>query len=68
MVKAQREAVRQVRSAIVGVSETVKIMSFMSKDGHIDPDLFELFLKSGANLEYANSYQMIHADRQLELF
>jgi HD-GYP domain-containing protein (c-di-GMP phosphodiesterase class II) len=38
------------------LSEAVKIMSFMSKDGHIDPDLFELFLKSGAYLEYANRY------------
>jgi len=38
------------------LSEAVKIMVFMSKDGHIDPDLFELFLKSGAYLEYANRF------------
>ena len=38
------------------LSEAVKIMAFMSKDGHIDPDLFELFLKSGAYLEYANRF------------
>lgn len=38
------------------LSEAVKIMVFMSKDGHIDPDLFELFLKSGAYLEYAHRF------------
>ena len=38
------------------LSEAVKVMVFMSKDGHIDPDLFELFLKSGAYLEYAHRF------------
>ena len=28
-------------------------MSFMRKDQHIDPDLFDLFLTSGVYLEYA---------------
>jgi hypothetical protein len=29
------------------LSEAIKIMSFMKKDKHIDPDLFDLFLRSG---------------------
>ena len=31
-------------------------MGFMNKDQHIDPDLFELFLKSGAYKKYAEQY------------
>ncbi|MBF0393156.1 MAG: GAF domain-containing protein, partial [Alphaproteobacteria bacterium] len=38
------------------LSETVKIMSFMKKDQHIDPDLFELFLTSGVYNDYAKRY------------
>ena len=38
------------------LSESIKIMSFMVKDGHIDADLFKLFLTSGNHLEYANKY------------
>jgi len=38
------------------LSESIRIMSFMRKDGHICPDLFELFLRSGAYLEYARTY------------
>ena len=38
------------------LSESVKIMSFMRKDGHIDADLFELFLSSGIYQEYAEKF------------
>ncbi len=38
------------------ITESLKIMSFMVKDNHIDPDLFELFLRSGVWLEYAKQY------------
>ena len=38
------------------VSESLKIMSFMVKDAHIDPDLFALFLKSGVWKAYADQY------------
>ena len=31
-------------------------MSFMKKDQHIDPDLFDLFLQSGVYLEYAKKF------------
>src|SRR3546814_14056368 len=29
------------------LSEALKIMSFMNKENHIDPDLFELFMRAG---------------------
>ena len=35
------------------LSQTLKIMSFMVKDEHIDSELFNLFLKSGIYLKYA---------------
>ncbi len=35
------------------LSESIKIMRFMVKDKHIDPDLFKLFLESGVYKEYA---------------
>lgn len=38
------------------LSECVKIMSFMKKDGHIDGDLFELFLTSGVYRHYAETF------------
>jgi len=38
------------------LSEAVKIMSFMKKDRHIDPDLFEIFLESGVYLDYARRF------------
>jgi len=38
------------------LSESLRIMKFMVKDQHIDADLFELFLRSGVWLEYAQKY------------
>ncbi|MBC8337620.1 MAG: GAF domain-containing protein, partial [Alphaproteobacteria bacterium] len=38
------------------LSDSVKIMSFMKKDAHIDDDLFELFLTSGIYKEYAEKF------------
>ena len=38
------------------LSEAIKIMGFMKKDQHIDAELFELFLSSGAYLEYAHKF------------
>ena len=38
------------------LSETLSIMSKMVKDGHMDPDLFHLFVTSGAYLDYARQY------------
>ena len=35
------------------LSEALKIMSFMVKDGHIDPDLFDLFIRERIHMEYA---------------
>lgn len=38
------------------LSESLKIMGFMCKDGHIDPELFELFLERGIYQRYADDY------------
>ena len=38
------------------LSESIKIMSFMKKDEHIDAEIFKLFLRSGIYLEYAKRY------------
>ena len=38
------------------LSASIKIMSFMVKDQHIDGDLFKLFLKSGAYKVYADKF------------
>lgn len=43
------------------LSESLKIMSFMCREDHIDPDLFSLFLHSGVYQEYAEKY----IDREL---
>ncbi|TDM08876.1 MAG: hypothetical protein C4K60_05770 [Ideonella sp. MAG2] len=34
----------------------VSILSFMKRDGHIDPDVFELFLRSGVYRLYAAQF------------
>jgi HD-GYP domain-containing protein (c-di-GMP phosphodiesterase class II) len=38
------------------LSEALKIMAVMRRDQHIDPELFELFLRSGVYLEYARRH------------
>lgn len=38
------------------LSESVRILSVMRKDAHIDPDLFELFLRSGVWHKYAERF------------
>ena len=38
------------------LSESIRIMSFMVKDNHIDPDIFRLFLESGVYREYADKF------------
>ena len=38
------------------LSESIKIMRFMVKDNHIDPELFRLFLESGVYREYAKQF------------
>ena len=35
------------------LSEAIRILSFMRNDGHIDPELFDLFLTSGVYEKYA---------------
>jgi HD-GYP domain-containing protein (c-di-GMP phosphodiesterase class II) len=38
------------------LSETIRIMYNMKKTAHIDPDLFDLFLKSGVYKKYAELF------------
>jgi len=38
------------------LSESLKILWFMKKDKHVDPDLFELLLTSGAYMDYAEQF------------
>jgi HD-GYP domain-containing protein (c-di-GMP phosphodiesterase class II) len=38
------------------LSESIKIMGFMVKDKHIDPELFKLFLQTGVYKEYATKH------------
>ena len=43
------------------ISASLKIMGFMKKEGHIDPDLFDLFLRDGVYMQYAEQY--LHPDQ-----
>jgi HD-GYP domain-containing protein (c-di-GMP phosphodiesterase class II) len=38
------------------ISECLKIMGFMCKDDHIDPDLFDIFVKEKVYEEYAKEF------------
>ncbi len=38
------------------LSEVLKIMREMKNSGHLDPDLYELFIKSGVYMDYAKEY------------
>jgi HD-GYP domain-containing protein (c-di-GMP phosphodiesterase class II) len=38
------------------LSEALKIMYMMKKESHIDPDLFDLFVRSRIYMEYAQTY------------
>ncbi len=38
------------------LSESIRILSFMKKDRHVDEDLFDLFLTSGIYKDYAERY------------
>jgi HD domain len=38
------------------LSETLRIMGFMKRDNHLDPELFNLFVTSGVYRDYAKKY------------
>jgi HD-GYP domain-containing protein (c-di-GMP phosphodiesterase class II) len=38
------------------LSEAIKIMAFMKKDNHLDPDLLDLFLRQGVWKRYAEQF------------
>ena len=43
------------------LSESLKILSFMRNDKHIDADLFALFLSSGVYQKYAEKF--LHSEQ-----
>ena len=49
------------------LSESIKIMSFMVKDKHIDADLFKLFLESGVYIKYAKKYLKIEQIDEIDI-
>ena len=49
------------------LSECVKIMSSMTNDGHIDSDLFELFLSSGIYQEYAEKFLLTEQQDSVDI-
>ena len=50
------------------LSEAIKIMSFMKKDQHIDPDLFDLFLHSGVYRDYAQRFMRPEQIDEVDIF
>ena len=38
------------------LSEALKIMGFMKRDNHIDPDLFQIFIQDRLYLKYAEKF------------
>jgi len=38
------------------LSEALEIMGYMKRDGHIDPDLLDLFVTSGVYRRYAEQF------------
>ena len=42
------------------LSETMRIMGFMKRDNHLDPQLFDHFVRSGVYLDYAKRF--LHED------
>jgi HD-GYP domain-containing protein (c-di-GMP phosphodiesterase class II) len=38
------------------LSEAIRIMGFMKKDHHLDPDLLDLFLRAGVWKDYAERF------------
>ncbi|QLI81992.1 GAF domain-containing protein [Chitinibacter fontanus] len=49
------------------LSEAIKIMGFMAKDQHIDPDLFRLFLREGLHIEYAQRFMRVEQIDEVDL-
>ena len=49
------------------LSEAVRIMAQMKNDGHLDPDLFDLFLRSGVHLDYANRFMRAEQIDEVDL-
>ena len=46
------------------LSEALRILSRMARDGHLDAELFELFLRSGACMDYARRFMPAGSGRR----
>ena len=49
------------------LTESLRIMSFMCKDNHIDADLFKLFLESGVWQDYAKEFLLAHQIDEVDI-
>ncbi|MGP2657099.1 HD domain-containing phosphohydrolase [Malaciobacter sp. WC5094] len=49
------------------LSESIKILSFMVKDKHIDEDIFKLFLTSGVYKEYAQKFLKVEQIDEVDI-
>ena len=49
------------------LSESVKILSFFKKDGHIDPEIFDLFLTTGVYKKYAERFLLPEQIDEVEI-
>jgi HD-GYP domain-containing protein (c-di-GMP phosphodiesterase class II) len=49
------------------LSEALQIMSVMKKNQHIDAELFELFLRSGVYMEYAQCYMAVEQIDEVDI-
>lgn len=49
------------------LSQTLKILGRMAEDGHIDPDLFQVFIEQGVWREYAEAHLKVEQRDQVDL-
>ncbi|MDH3998195.1 MAG: HD domain-containing protein, partial [Desulfuromonadales bacterium] len=49
------------------LSEALKIMTFMCKEGHLDPELFDLFVSTEAYLDYASKQMQPEQRDQVDI-
>ena len=56
MLSPEQELLSEARVIQNPLSEAINIMKKMAEENHIDRELFQLFLQSGAYLEYGRSY------------
>ncbi|MBS1228273.1 MAG: hypothetical protein H6R17_1550 [Proteobacteria bacterium] len=76
-VQARMMAIADIFEALTAVdrpykkgktlSQAIEIMAQMKKDGHLDADLFDLFLRSGVHLDYARRFMRAEQIDEVDL-